>query len=108
MEPVHGIELMKCNRTCKKLFDLTNGPSKLCISFNISKSLFDQVDLTSSQEIWIQETLSPLLDITNFEIVEAKRIGISNSGEEAANKPYRFYIKHNKYVSLIAKEEETH
>ncbi len=97
---------MKSNRTCKKLHDLTNGPSKLCISFNISKDLFDQVDLSTCPDIWIQETISPVLDMANFEVVQAKRIGISNSGDEAVNKPYRFYIKHNKHVSLVAKEEE--
>ena len=39
----------------------------------------------------------------NFEIVEDKRINIDYA-EEDKDKLWRFYIKDNKYVSIIKKE----
>ena len=70
-------------------FDNTNGPARLCKSLNITKDL-NGVDLTSSKSpIWIEEGIKP------DEIVTTVRVGI----KQAADYPWRFYIKDNRWVS---------
>lgn len=121
LEPCYGSSLMRLNRslsTDKKLKELANGPSKLCIAMAITKNTFNQVDLSTSEEMWLQDELSEQLaanddeiccsgsDInTKIEIVAAKRIGIDYAGEEAINKLYRFYVRGNKFVSVKSKLE---
>lgn len=104
LEPIHGIETMKSNRKQKPdLKTLTNGPSKLCLAFNITKNEFNQTDLESNQDIWIQDQIGQTTE--EFTTIKAKRIGIDYSGEEAINKLYRFYIRNNKFVSIKSKIE---
>jgi len=113
LEPIFGIEEMKSNRkiqiTPKTTKTLTNGPSKLCISMNITKNLFNEVDLASSSDLFLAEHRSDYFmnksSSSELKIVQAKRIGIDYSGEEAMNQLYRFYIKDNKFVSVKSKEE---
>lgn len=70
-------------------FDGTNGPAKLCKVLNITREL-NGVDLTSEDSpMWIERGKKPA------EIVETTRIGI----KLAADYPWRFYIKNNKWVS---------
>lgn len=70
-------------------FDGTNGPAKLCKVLNITREL-NGVDLTSEDSpMWIERGKKPA------EIVETTRIGI----KLAADYPWRFYIKDNKWVS---------
>lgn len=68
--------------------DNTNGPAKLCKQMQITREL-NEIDLTSSDVLWIEEGTSPV------EIVTTTRIGIS----QAMDYPWRFYIKGNKWVS---------
>ena len=68
--------------------DNTNGPAKLCKQMQITREL-NEVDLTSSDVLWIEEGTSP------EEIVTTTRIGIT----KAVDYPWRFYIKGNKWVS---------
>jgi DNA-3-methyladenine glycosylase len=98
------------NKTAKKnisLKNLTSGPSKLCQAMNIKKNTFDQVNIITSDEIWLQEIMNPDKNTqeNEFQIIKAKRIGIENAGEEAKNKLFRFYIKNNNFVSIKEKEE---
>lgn len=116
LEPIYGIDIMKIHRhkTASKslseknvLKNLTNGPSKLCISMNITKNVFNQVDLAESDSLWLQDSSELInsleLKNKNFQTVSATRIGINYAGEEAINKLYRFYIKDNIHVSVKSK-----
>lgn len=104
VEPLEGIDIMSQLRA-KKPYDeltkaqkknLTNGPGKLCMAFNITKENTWE-DLTTSDELYIEEPLNNQENI-GFEIVETKRVGIDYA-EEAKDFPWRFYIKDSKYVS---------
>ena len=82
--------------------DLTNGPSKLCTAMNITKNELNNTDLTTSNRFWIeQESVSH-----KIEIVQTRRIGLLSCGEDAANKPYRYYVLGNKCVSVRDKTAE--
>lgn len=119
LEPFCGVTLMRKNRNLsenKPIKELTNGPSKLTMALAITKNDFNQIDLVTSENLWLQDELSAGLkediegieksgDDSKVEIVCAERIGIDNAGEEAVNKLYRFYIKGNKFVSVKAKQE---
>lgn len=121
LEPVHGLETMRRLRCSSsksqsmvanmKTRELTNGPSKLCLSFNITKNEVNTVDLCTSDVFWIQQSfLSKLgqeeLGQTEMEIYEAKRIGIESAGSEAVNKLYRYYIRGNEFVSVRDVEDK--
>lgn len=125
LEPCYGNALMYENRKLgvdKNMKELTNGPSKLCQAMAITKSSFNEVDLATSEDMWLQDELSDELKaitssseqhltatttLTSIEIVSGKRVGIEYAGEEAINKLYRFYVKGNKCVSVKAKPEVT-
>jgi DNA-3-methyladenine glycosylase len=70
------------------------GPGKLCRWMKLDKS-FDGEDLTKSKRIWLEDCGCK---IKRSQIVATKRIGIDYA-EEWAEKPWRFYIKDNPYVS---------
>lgn len=94
VEPLEGI-LQMTNRTGKSPVDhsLTKGPGNVSKALGISK-LYSGLSLITS-EIYIAE------DPFSFKRDEpgvSKRIGIENSGD-AVLKPYRFYMRGNKYVS---------
>jgi DNA-3-methyladenine glycosylase len=90
VEPLEGIEIMKEFRpNIKKIQDLTNGPSKFCLAFDIDKR-FNNKKL-SQNGIFISNPLKN----EKFEIKTTKRIGIKK-GEHYL---YRFFIKDNPYVT---------
>jgi DNA-3-methyladenine glycosylase len=93
VEPMENIELMR-ERRGKKMPDknLTSGPGKLCIALDIDKR-FNGADLTSDK-IWLESGK----EISTEEIACGKRIGIDYA-EEFAEKPWRFWIKDNPFVS---------
>ncbi len=69
----------------------TNGPAKLCRAMNITKEL-NEVDLTCKKSgLWIEE----FKHFDNSEIITTTRIGI----KQAADYPWRFYVKGNKFIS---------
>ena len=94
LEPVAGKDIMVNRRGAKnaQVTNLTNGPSKLCMAMNITKAQ-NRADLTNPP-LYIEEA-SP---ISKQKIVETTRIGVDYAGEWK-NKPWRFYIKENRYVS---------
>lgn len=90
VEPVEGIEIMKEFRpNIKNIYDITNGPSKLCLAFDIDKK-FNNRKL-SENGIFVSEPLKN----EKFVIKTSKRIGIV----KGADFPYRFFIKDNPYVT---------
>ena len=101
VEPVENIELMRERRSLKKGVpvqtkmpdrNLTSGPGKLCLAFDITRAL-NGADL-SGDRIWLEE----YVNYAPEEISAGKRIGIDYAGEDA-EKPWRFWVKDNLYVS---------
>lgn len=103
IDPLDGIDHMQKVRSQKTLKekDLCNGPSKLCQALKISKDKFNKVDMTSSDEIWLEDGE----DLPETKIVTGARINIDYA-EEWAQKPLRFYILGNKSVSKRDKAAE--
>ena len=93
VEPVSGIELMKKNRETEDIKNLTNGPSKFCQAFGITKNDYG-TDLCTSQNLYLVKGEA----IKSSEIARSKRINIDYA-EEWKDKEWRFYIKNNEFVS---------
>ena len=100
VEPIEHIEIMRERRNAKYKkpnterpdTNLTSGPGKLCIALGIDKS-FDKSDLLG-EKVWLEDTGK----ISKDTIVTGERIGIDYA-EEFTEKPWRFWIKDNVYVS---------
>jgi DNA-3-methyladenine glycosylase len=98
LEPVEGVEIMRERRLRKnpnaKMPDknLTSGPGKLCIALDINRRL-NGADLTEDK-IWLEDYRA----FAGAEMEIGKRIGIDYA-EEFAEKPWRFWLKNNGYVS---------
>jgi DNA-3-methyladenine glycosylase len=92
LQPVEGIELMRERRHQHPDHNLTNGPGKLCIALSIDRTL-DNADL-SGERVWLEayESISPR------RIATGPRIGIDYA-EAWIDKPWRFWVKDNSYVS---------
>lgn len=86
-----------------KIHELCNGPSKLCISFNIDKETCNKQDITTFKYLWIEPRLGQL---NEDDVVISTRIGIGSAGEIWANKLLRFYIFKNPNVSKVDKQRE--
>ncbi|XP_076293458.1 putative 3-methyladenine DNA glycosylase isoform X2 [Lasioglossum baleicum] len=114
VEPLEGIECMASQRTSKgtsgvpkkplkdlKTHELCNGPSKLCMAFQLHKK-HSKYSMCSWKGLWIEK------DNVNMDInvVKCSRIGIENYGEEWSKKPLRYYVHGNKSVSKRNKEAE--
>ena len=92
VEPFENIEIMRERRGKMADKNLTSGPGKLCIALDIDRR-FNNADLTK-KEIWLEEGEKFSTDL----IACGKRIGIDYA-EEYAEKPWRFWIKDNPFVS---------
>ena len=100
-EPLSGIEHMSLNRyslpiealTPSKLRGLTSGPGRLCSAMGIDISL-NGASLMGPV-IYIEEPETN----EEFTIESSPRINIPYA-QEAADYPWRFYIKGNKYISV--------
>lgn len=73
--------------------ELANGPSKLCIAFDISRDKCDKIDMATSEEMWLENSLDMKFKNRDFQIALDKRIGIDSTPPEARNKLWRFYVK---------------
>jgi DNA-3-methyladenine glycosylase (3mg) len=99
VEPVEGMELMAKRRKIdisdakkSKVKNLTNGPSKLCQAMNINTSL-NGIDLCG-EEVFI--TNPAVRD--SEKIIATPRIHIDYA-EEYRDKPWRFLLQGNPFVS---------
>ncbi|XP_069685661.1 uncharacterized protein [Periplaneta americana] len=118
VDPLEGVEYMQQERGKRKknttpekskeleLHDLCNGPAKLCISFNITKSTSNEQDLCSWDGMWIEEDKSGQKSLNSNHIVVSQRIGIDSVGIKWASKPLRFYLLGNSSVSRRDKIKE--
>jgi DNA-3-methyladenine glycosylase len=86
VKPLEGIEIMRRRRGKMKDENLTSGPGKLCIAFDIDRTFYGE-DLLGKR-IWLEEGIK----VANGQIVKGKRIGIDYA-EEYADKPWRFCLK---------------
>jgi DNA-3-methyladenine glycosylase len=91
LEPLQGEELMSLNRRGKTGQNLTNGPAKLCQALSIDKRLNGHDLRKAPLKLIIKPPLAPEA------IVQTTRVGISR----AADVPWRFYIRGNKFVSKL-------
>jgi len=91
LEPLEGIDIMRKNRRLDKIDNLTNGPGKLTLAFNITMK-DNCLDLCSTKtKLGIYEDPGN----NTYKIKKSGRIGISKSCE----KEWRFYIAGNRFVS---------
>jgi DNA-3-methyladenine glycosylase len=92
LEPVDGMDWMRRRRVGQPDHNLTNGPGKLCIALGIDRRL-DNADLLKD-EVWIEEAAQ----LPARRISSGPRIGIDYA-EEWVDKPWRFWIRNNPFVS---------
>jgi DNA-3-methyladenine glycosylase len=90
-EPLQGIELMKKHRGINNIQNLANGPAKLCQALGIISTELSGKKLGSNTLL----LKLPLQETTKENIVAAPRVGI----KKATDKPWRFYLKANPFVS---------
>lgn len=98
LEPTQGLELMQARRR-KTGFELTNGPAKLTQALGITSlamnlKLLGEVPLTISQQRLQQPQ----------QIAQSPRINVSARGNWT-QKPLRFFVAHNPYVSQMRKTQ---
>jgi len=74
------------------VMNLTNGPGKLCVAMGIDRQL-DKADLLADR-VWLEE----FRKVQPSQIAKGPRIGIDYA-EEWIDKPWRFWISDNTYVS---------
>ena len=92
LEPVEGVERMRIRRHLHPDRNLTNGPGKLCVAMGIDRQL-DSADLLGNQ-VWLEE----YEQVTPSKVARGPRVGIDYA-EEWVEKPWRFWIKGNEFVS---------
>jgi DNA-3-methyladenine glycosylase len=101
VEPIEGVELMRERRSMvrgkistAKMPDanLTSGPGKLCIALGIDRT-FNNEDLLG-EKVWLEDGK----EISGKAVACGRRVGIDYA-EEYAEKPWRFWVKDNLFVS---------
>lgn len=109
VDPIEGIEHMtdrrssnskKSSKTLKQ-HELCNGPSKLCMAYELNKS-HSKYSMCSWKGLWLENSFVE----EEHQIIRSKRIGIDSCGAEWANKPLRYYIYGSKSVSKRDKQAE--
>ena len=95
IEPVEGVSIMMERRKMNIIEKrLTSGPGVLSQALGIT--IHNNSETLTGDHLWIENGQR----IPNEKIVETTRIGVDYAGEDAL-KPWRFYIKENKWVSNI-------
>lgn len=89
IEPTDGISIMAKKRGTDRLRDLARGPGRLCEALGIDRRL-DGIDLCQEGPLWLGSD-GQAAD----EIGQGERIGITR----AADRPLRFYVRGNCFVS---------
>jgi DNA-3-methyladenine glycosylase len=95
--PLEGIDVMMQRRNMEKLnHQLTNGPGKLAVALGITKSMDGSIFHHDNSELQLAAGFS--FDDESH-IVSGLRVGMSVRVGPCAYRPWRFYIKGNKWVS---------
>ena len=92
LEPVEGIDIMRARRGEMKDRNLSSAPGKLCIAMGIDRGLNGE-DLLA-EKVWLEDYRK----VPPKQVAVGKRIGIDYAGEYA-EKPWRFWVRGNPYVS---------
>ena len=96
LEPDTGRDTMLERRPrARRPHDLCSGPAKLCRALGIDRG-HDGEDLTTSDLLWVETRSRRSLRAET--IVAAPRVGIGYAAEWQ-NRPLRFYVAGNPYVS---------
>lgn len=110
VEPLSGLQLMQQLRSRRQKIEraflphqLCNGPSKLCLSYDITKELNKSDMTTISSKIWVEDWIPQ----PTFSTIASTRIGLSKKAGEWIDAPLRFYIMGSKSVSVIDRSKET-
>ena len=82
-----------------KPHELANGPSKLCLTMNITRDLCNKIDMIVSNDLWLEHSTNEQYFNQEFEIDVSRRVGIDRTPPEARDQLYRFFIKGNSSVS---------
>ena len=94
LEPLEGIEAMRTRRGGRPDVQLTSGPARLCQALDVDRQ-FDGVDLCAPDALLF---LEDGVCVPDEEVAAGPRIGVR--GDEAAvTVPWRFYVRHSRYVS---------
>lgn len=108
VDPIEGMDHMTYQRNTSKTrkgdlkpHELCNGPSKLCMAYQLNKQ-HSKYSLCTWKNLWIEDDRA----LRDIKIVKSARIGINSCGPEWANKPLRYYIYDNKSVSKRNKKAE--
>lgn len=91
VQPVKGLGMMRRLRPKVPDTELTNGPGKLTEALSIDRAL-NELNLTITGPLFVTE---PQAAQAPYEIWCSTRIGI----REGLDKPWRFFLKGNPYVS---------
>lgn len=91
LQPLEGIELMQFRRKKNLQKELCNGPAKLVQAMGITKQDYGRP--LYEGDLFIKKSLNT--DIAPGNIATGPRIGISKE----IDKPWRYWIKHNRFVS---------
>ncbi|WP_416353857.1 DNA-3-methyladenine glycosylase [Agrilactobacillus fermenti] len=99
LEPTIGLAIMQQNRQRPNFYEITNGPGKLMQALGIQST-----DMNN-----LQMDHAPLtIDLTTFKtpraIESSARIGVRKNGTWV-DKPLRFFVTGNPYVSKMRKRE---
>jgi DNA-3-methyladenine glycosylase len=93
LEPEDGLEWMRQRRPVKDDRHLTSGPGKLCMALGLDRT-FNGEDLLG-ERVWIEDAGRT---VRAGQIISGPRVGIDYAGEYV-DKPWRFRMKDNLYVS---------
>lgn len=97
LEPLEGIEYMKCHRKTDIMSNLASGPGKLCQALEIDKTLNNTSAVLKNSALFIEDRG---IKIASKNMVKATRIGVGYAGEWK-DKLLRFYVKNNGYIKNI-------
>jgi DNA-3-methyladenine glycosylase len=92
VEPIEGLDIIRRRRRGRSEYELTSGPGRLCLAMGIDLKL-DKASLLGDR-VWIEEGVS----ISPRQIARGPRIGIDYA-EGWVNKPWRFWVRDNPFVS---------
>ena len=92
LEPSEGLAIMRRRRRGRSEYELTSGPGRLCLAMGIDRKL-DKADLLGDR-VWLEDGMA----ISPGQIARGPRIGIDYA-EKWIDKPWRFWLKNNPFVS---------
>ncbi|ERL65392.1 DNA-3-methyladenine glycosylase [Schleiferilactobacillus shenzhenensis] len=98
IQPVWGIDIMQANRAGRSLGELTNGPGKLFRAFGVRDKSLNLHHLATAPLTVVLADEWRSLPRT---IADSARVGVRAGGWH--DRPYRFYVAGNPWVSKTAK-----